>query len=774
MKIDEFQIMRYPPLLDVGRIQLHNFNLFFGRNEDGKTLTIDALVKLMFGQNIKDFKGINRVEENPEGYVIVEDDENRKIKVPEKGTFAEITNLTPSECRNIFIIRNSDLSISSESDFYITVTDRLVGIRTKELLRIKDSLREIGKLTPNYEFRNSKDEKLKTRIEKAGYLIEKIDVLSEEIKKGNFDKLEEEKANCVEEIDRIKQQIEFFEDSRKREMYEKGKNALDKLKKDLVKLKELDSYNEDDERIWGDFERDIQTYSDERDKLSEELEKNEKEFRQTNEKLGVKELDFQVLQDVKKELDNEVKPLLKTYEIKSSELALQKNKSKFFTSMGLVSAILLGISIFAAILSSSFLFYALVVTLSILTTVSWILEFQHVRNKASLAKLFERIKLTTSKHELSTENIEGIFANIQKFDEEYSKKNNELQGIKRKSENLQDKLNEIRDNKIPALQRKIAEANETIGKIKRKSKEVSLRGYTKNLRTKHKFEKSLGEHEGILGSLFEPKSKNLEENLPFWDEEINNLEEYKSKAKEIKYNEKTVSTLKEKQKKLEEKQVEIDENMSEVQGKLEEIEREENEILRSEEHLCCSTSVDLEAIKKELQLFANTNENNRDNALKAIEIFEEIEKEEKNKISELFGRDSIITKYLSEITGGLYKGVYFNQDVGGIQVERKDGEIFEAEKLSGGTYDQLYLSIRLALGEKLLKGNKAFFIMDDPFIKADKGRLQKQVNILSRISKSGWQIIYFTAKDEVRDILRKDIKSNQVNYVEIQPIYSTT
>src|SRR3989304_1477549 len=479
MKIDEFRIMRYGPLPDGGKIRLRDFNLFFGRNEDGKTLTVDALVKLMFGQNIRDFERINRVEGNPKGYVIMEDDENKKIEIPERGTFAEITNLTPSECRNIFIIRNSDLSVSPEGDFYTTVTERLVGIRTKDLLRIKESLREIGKITPSYEFRNSKDEKLKTRLEKAGYLIEKIDALLEEIKKEDFDKLEEEKANSVEEMDRIKQQIEYFEDSRKREMYEKGKKALDKLKEDLEKLKDLDSYNEDDERIWGDYKRDIQTYSEEKDKLFEEVEKSEKEFRETNEKLGVKERDFQVLQEVKKELDDEVKPLLKTHKIKSGGLALQENKSKFFTSVGLTSAILLGISMIGVILNPSFLFYVLVVVLSIVTAASWILKFQHVRNKASLAELFEAIKLTPSTHGLSTENIEGILSNIQKFDEEYSKKNSELQNIRRKSENLQEKLAEMRDKKIPALERKIADANEKIGNIKKKSKEESLKDYAK-------------------------------------------------------------------------------------------------------------------------------------------------------------------------------------------------------------------------------------------------------------------------------------------------------
>jgi hypothetical protein len=83
----------------------------------------------------------------------------------------------------------------------------------------------------------------------------------------------------------------------------------------------------------------------------------------------------------------------------------------------------------------------------------------------------------------------------------------------------------------------------------------------------------------------------------------------------------------------------------------------------------------------------------------------------------------------------------------------EDGKILEAEKLSGGAYDQLYLSIRLALGEKLLKGKKGFFIMDDPFVKADSDRLKRQIEMLWRIKDLGWQILYFSAKGEIKDIL---------------------
>lgn len=62
--------------------------------------------------------------------------------------------------------------------------------------------------------------------------------------------------------------------------------------------------------------------------------------------------------------------------------------------------------------------------------------------------------------------------------------------------------------------------------------------------------------------------------------------------------------------------------------------------------------------------------------------------------------------------------------------------------------------------------------MDDPFIKADKGRLQRQIDILRRVSELGWQIIYFSAKDEVKDVLKQDIESGKVSYIELQGIFA--
>jgi len=84
MRIKEFSIRRYGPLPDIGRVALGNFSLIYGENEHGKTLTIEALIKLLLHQQrLKDlFRNIDRVDENPDGYLIVEDESGEEIKLP--------------------------------------------------------------------------------------------------------------------------------------------------------------------------------------------------------------------------------------------------------------------------------------------------------------------------------------------------------------------------------------------------------------------------------------------------------------------------------------------------------------------------------------------------------------------------------------------------------------------------------------------------------------------------------------------------------------------
>jgi len=781
MKIKEFFIRRYGPLPNTGRISLHNFNLFFGKNEDGKTLTIDALVKLLLGRNIRDFEHIDRVDENPEGYVIIEDDKGKEIKLPEKGDLTKVVDLTPSECCNIFIVRNSNLSIArdiaQESEFYTNVTDRLTGLRTKYISEIKKKLQEMGKLTRAESSAdlsdNDKFGKIKSKVKEAQELIGKIDELEKKILEEGFDKLEEHHVEIEEEIDNIKQGIKSLEDARKREKYEKGKEALDKLKDALERYKQLEIYNENDEQLWREREKDAKNYGEEEKKDLIELQKNEEEFKEISEKLSEAEKEFWIFDNRKKKLDDEVKPELKNYEMGIGKVKSEETKNRFYAVAAITSAVLLSISMLGVIMNPSPIFYGLLVSFLISTVIFAALRFSFTQKKAHFVAVFERIRLAISSFDLDAESPKEIFSNIQKFDEEYQKKYDELQKIKRRKENLEEKIRELQNRTIPTIEKKIKDAEEKIDEIKIKSREGSLEQYTEKLKLKQELERSIEEQKSILKSHFGEKSKKVEDNILQWEEEIGNLEAYKDKSRDKQYSEIAASELEEKKREFEEELEDINNRMESLQKEMDNVQQKANEILRLEgEYLYCKTSVDLKAIKEKLQESIDENETNKDNVLEVMKIFEEIEAEEKEKVSELFGKESPIPKYFNEITDGLYEEVTFNQGTGKIEVKRRDGKILEAEKLSGGAYDQLYFSIRLALGEKLLKGKKGFFVMDDPFVKADPDRLQRQIKMLKKISELGWQVIYFSAKGEIRDTLEEDIKKGAINHVEIQGIFS--
>jgi exonuclease SbcC len=200
------------------------------------------------------------------------------------------------------------------------------------------------------------------------------------------------------------------------------------------------------------------------------------------------------------------------------------------------------------------------------------------------------------------------------------------------------------------------------------------------------------------------------------------------------------------------------------------LETASNDILpEKNEKLFCRTIVDLNEIHARLKEFINKNENKRNAISCAMNILNEIELEEKGRVHELFSNEGpfSVSALFSFITGGLYDEVMYDPEGACLNVRHSNGEIINAEKLSGGAYDQLYLAIRLALGDKILNHEKGFFIMDDPFIKSDIKRIEYQIQVLKKIVEIGWQILYFSCKNEIKGILLNDIEKGNIDYFDI-------
>ena len=115
MRIKEFKIEKYGPISSRKSFVLKDFNVFWGKNEEGKTLTIEALIKLLIGKYSRKFENIDRVEEVPIGYVVMESNEGKELIFPNEGVLTDILGISTGDFRNIFLIRNSDLPWEIES-----------------------------------------------------------------------------------------------------------------------------------------------------------------------------------------------------------------------------------------------------------------------------------------------------------------------------------------------------------------------------------------------------------------------------------------------------------------------------------------------------------------------------------------------------------------------------------------------------------------------------------------------------------------------------------
>ncbi len=132
----------------------------------------------------------------------------------------------------------------------------------------------------------------------------------------------------------------------------------------------------------------------------------------------------------------------------------------------------------------------------------------------------------------------------------------------------------------------------------------------------------------------------------------------------------------------------------------------------------------------------------------AKKILEKSYNEMKNTVTPKF--TDKLSETISEITEGKYKHVRFNDD-SGLVVELENGNYIPASRLSIGTIDQLYLSLRLAMAEELSE-EKMPIILDEAFAYYDSERLKNILQYMTTRFRSH-QILIFTCTNREREIL---------------------
>ena len=143
----------------------------------------------------------------------------------------------------------------------------------------------------------------------------------------------------------------------------------------------------------------------------------------------------------------------------------------------------------------------------------------------------------------------------------------------------------------------------------------------------------------------------------------------------------------------------------------------------------------------------------------AKEILNENYEKMKNSVTPKFTEN--LSNNISKITDSKYKKVMFNENEGLI-VELENSDYVPANRLSIGTIDQLYLSLRLSMVNEL-SDEKVPILLDEAFVFYDDERLK---NILLYLNSdfSDRQIIIFSCTEREKNILENSgIEFNCIN-----------
>jgi DNA polymerase III delta prime subunit len=651
MRIKEVFIQRYGPLRPFHAEFKKNACIVFGPGGSGKTLTIDAILKMLLGKDAKEYIRHGEIDEIPSGYLVIEKN-GEEYKLDERKHLEDIPGLKmdPSELKNIFVIQDADLEISDEDKFYGRVTSKLIGVRTEDIRRIEDELRKRGRLTPTLEICGKHPYNFKRKLKDAKELRNEINTYLETAKVQGIDKLEKEKFDLKWNLKRLEDSIELLEKAEKKSEFTKLETVFHEAKESMQKLEALP----DEDRI---------------SQLYAEISGSKKEEAKS--------------------------PQLET------ETKSWKNRFQYL------------------IISTAISFAALIAfTREMLSSI-----IPFILLLASLISLY--------KWQQSEKSLTQIVALRQSLVKEAKAIGIEAETMEETEKEAQRIIKEIKEEREMFNQKK-----------------------------------------GILGTDLEIKEKDPETFLESAQSALTKKRQSIDFSVTVDYDKEKLEEARKQKKEKEERLTKVQEGLQEHQQTIADFSKKAQELQFTDDFSTFELGIEiknLEALERLvpwLNQFIGQIDNDAEFSRNALEIFRELESKENSKSEELFGKDSQASIIFRDITSGMFEDIYYNSSTREILVKpSSEKNPRRASELSRSEWAQLYTAVRIALGEKLLKGEGGFFIVEEPFIHSDTERLLKEFDLLKNLSKRGWQTLYFTAKDEVKQELPKQM---DVDIIELK------
>ncbi len=130
-----------------------------------------------------------------------------------------------------------------------------------------------------------------------------------------------------------------------------------------------------------------------------------------------------------------------------------------------------------------------------------------------------------------------------------------------------------------------------------------------------------------------------------------------------------------------------------------------------------------------------------------MDVLKEFRKQEDKKIVDNI-QSEVVRRPLYEVT---QRYTDYKLDDNTLYVSN-DIEEFSLNELSTGAQEQVFLALRMGFCSRMLKNQSAFFIFDDAFQYSDWDRRELLIDKAVDLATNGWQIIYFTMDDHIKQL----------------------
>jgi len=775
MKIKKIHITKYGPIsgldLDIGP----GLQIISGKNEAGKTLTIDAVIKMLLQGKTRDFEDVNRVDEDPEGFILFEDSSGTECKVNIKNGLAKHMDLGGLDLRNIFIIRDSDLSLRDECGYYKNITDKLTGLQLEKIDTVMALIKDHGRLKNPSSSAGLSDNKDYGKIASLLSQAKTFEAESREYLefsgKENYGYLEFDQIKVRQEILDLKKKIKNTDEMLEWKRYKKLIADIKQLKKQWEMYFEFEEFNQKNYDKVSDLILSIGSFKEKLSGLGRKQEKDSFQRSELKEKLSGILVRSDLLEQKKRDIDR-LESELEAYNLmKAKEVREPGRFPRIITIVLFILALLSfpAVYLLTANTGISFIMPGILLAAGLLIFfLNW--KGAGARKFATEERVLEN---KFKKIGFKIKNLDEVLPEIAMFEDRYKAAcrdrdsvKDQIRLMKMEDGRVSDEINNITGEKRSS-ELKLEEIFGNLG-IK------NIEGFREKRRNKNKIGAGIMAAIRTLQDMFplqdgsyvfdgdiENIAGEMSTMIGRWEEGIEELrpEGDPPDDKDFDLDPKQLEGLREKLERLQEKE-------NNLGGILEEHKNNLNNFQKGFIDLDLARYIDnynrvsinslerLEEAAGTADSFIRLINGQYETALEALKIFEDIKDREETKISDLFKRLGIAGLF-KEITDGKYVEVRFDSQAQEVKVIDKYDGVLPAQNLSKGAYDQLFLAIRIAISEEILGSGSGFFIIDDAFLSSDRYRLKKQFEILKKLADRGWSIIYFSVKDEIAQLSRE-------------------